>query len=75
MSNRFTQWKYRYALAQLLPTFGFNHDLGVMKSLMGELTDSTNRAKAYAFVSLVCGFGVAVGFVGKLFYLIIQFFD
>ena len=75
MSNRFAQWKYRCALAQPLPMFGFNHDLGVMKSLMGELTDSTNRAEAYAFVSLVHGLGVAIGFVGKLFYLIIQFFD
>jgi len=38
-----------------------NGNIGVMKSLMGELTDSTNRAEGYAWLPVVWGFGVTIG--------------
>ena len=74
MSNRAAQWKYRCALHNLLRTFGSNDDLGVMKSIMGELTDSTNRAQGYALLPAVSCFGVTIGFVAKHFCVIFSFF-
>src|SRR5437879_4066978 len=34
-----------------------------MKSVMGELTDSTNRAEAFTFVPVVWGLGTTIGYV------------
>ena len=34
-----------------------------MKSVMGELTDSTNRAEGFALIPVVWGFGATVGYV------------
>ena len=68
MSSRAAQWKYRCALHNLhLRTFGSNGSdyLGVMKSIMGELTDSTNRAQGYALLPAVWCFGAIAGFVVK----------
>ena len=71
MSNRTAQWKCRCALYNLsLRTFGSNDYLGVMKSIMGELTDSTNRAQGYALLPVVYCFGATIGFVAKQFYVI-----
>jgi len=36
--------------------------IGVMKSVMGELTDSTNRAEGFALVPVVWGFGATIGY-------------
>jgi hypothetical protein len=70
MSNRAAQWKYRCALHNLcLRTFGSNDYLGVIKSVMGELTDSTNRAQGYALLPAVWCFGAVIGFVVKQFYV------
>jgi len=67
MSNRVAQWKYRCALRNLsVRTFDLNDCLGVMKSVMGELTDSTNRAQGYALMPAVWGFGATIGFVARL---------
>ena len=64
MSSRAAQWKYRCALHNLpLRTLGSNDYLGVMKSMMGELTDSTNRAQGYALLPAVSCFGATIGFV------------
>jgi hypothetical protein len=74
MSNRAAQWKYRCALHNLrLRTFGSKNYLGVMKSVMGELTDSTNRAQGYALLPAVWCFGGTIGFVAKQFYVITYF--
>lgn len=35
--------------------------LGVMKSAMGELTDPTNRAEAFALMPVVWAFGASTG--------------
>ena len=40
-----------------------NGNMGVAKSMMGELTDSTNRAQASGFFSLVWAVGVTIGWV------------
>ena len=76
MPNRFTQWEYRCALRTDFPlrTFGFNDHLGVMKSVMGELTDSTNRAQGYSLMSIVWSFGGTVGFVTNFFNVLMQLF-
>jgi hypothetical protein len=34
---------------------------GVMKSVMGELTDSTNRAEAFALLPITWGIGATMG--------------
>jgi MFS family permease len=36
---------------------------GVMKSVMGELTDSTNRAEGFSLMPVVWGFGATIGYV------------
>jgi len=38
-----------------------NGNLGVVKSMMGELTDSTNRARAFGFFPLVWAIGGTIG--------------
>ncbi|KAF9478324.1 MFS general substrate transporter [Pholiota conissans] len=38
-----------------------NGNIGVMKSIMGELTDSTNRAEGFSLLPVVWGFGATVG--------------
>ncbi|KAF9532627.1 major facilitator superfamily transporter [Crepidotus variabilis] len=38
-----------------------NGNIGVMKSAMGELTDSTNRADAFAMMPVVWSFGATIG--------------
>ena len=76
MSSRAAQWKYRCALHNFsFRIFGSNDYLGVMKSMMGELTDSTNRAQGYSLLPAVSCFGATIGFVTKQFYVIIGFFD
>lgn len=35
---------------------------GVMKTVMGELTDSTNRAQAFPFMSIVWAIGVSIAY-------------
>ena len=35
---------------------------GVMKSVMGEITDSTNRAQGFSLMPLVWGFGGTMGY-------------
>jgi len=40
--------------------------IGVMKSVMGELTDSTNRAEGFALMPVVWGFGATVGYVNLI---------
>jgi hypothetical protein len=39
--------------------------LGVIKSIMGELTDPSNRAEGFALMPVVWGFGATMGFVFK----------
>ena len=74
MSNRAAQWKYRCALHNLtLRTVGFNDCLGVMKSIMGELTDSTNRAQGFSLLPAVWCFGATIGSVAKQFYVLVFF--
>ena len=74
MSNRAAQWQYRCALHNPpLRTFGFNNCLGVMKSFLGELTDSTNRAQGFSLLPAAWCFGATIGFVAKQFYVIIIF--
>ena len=51
-----------------------NDCLGVMKSIMGELTDPTNRAQGYALLPAVKCIGSTIGFVAKQFYVISCFF-
>jgi len=41
---------------------------GVMKSAMGELTDTTNRADAFALMPVVWAFGATMGYVPKFRY-------
>ena len=66
MSNRTSQWKYRCALLLIpLRTFGSNEYLGVIKSIMGELTDSTNRAQGFALLPAVWCLGTTIGSVAK----------
>ena len=65
MSNRSAQWKYRCALHLSLRTFGSNDYLGVIKSIIGELTDSTNRTQGYALLPAVWCFGATIGFVSN----------
>jgi hypothetical protein len=36
---------------------------GVMKSVMGELTDTTNRAQGFSLMPVVWGFGATMGYV------------
>jgi MFS family permease len=38
-----------------------NGNIGVMKSVMGELTDSTNRAEGFSFMPVVWGLGATLG--------------
>ncbi|KAF8969098.1 major facilitator superfamily domain-containing protein [Flammula alnicola] len=38
-----------------------NGNIGVMKSVMGELTDSTNRAEGFSLMPVVWGFGATMG--------------
>ena len=40
-----------------------NGNIGVAKSMMGELTDSTNRAQASGLLPLVWAVGVTIGYV------------
>jgi len=40
-----------------------NGNIGVMKSAMGELTDSTNRAEAFALMPVVWAAGASIGYV------------
>ena len=42
---------------------------------MGELTDSTNRAQAFILIPAGFGFATTIGFVARLFYVMMQFFD
>lgn len=43
--------------------------LGVMKSVMGELTDSTNRAEGFSLLPVVWGFGATMGYVSNVLFL------
>ncbi|PPQ76530.1 hypothetical protein CVT26_013365 [Gymnopilus dilepis] len=38
-----------------------NGNIGVMKSVMGELTDSSNRAEGFSLMPVVWGFGATIG--------------
>jgi len=38
-----------------------NGNIGVMKSVMGEITDSTNRAEGFSLMPVVWGFGATMG--------------
>jgi hypothetical protein len=68
MSSRTSQWKYRCALHNHpFRPFDSNDYLGVIQSIMGELTDSTNRAQGCALLPAVWCFGAIVGFVVKQF--------
>ena len=40
-----------------------NGNMGVTKSMMGELTDSTNRAQASGLIPLVWAVGATIGWV------------
>jgi len=40
--------------------------VGVMKSVMGELTDTTNRAEGFALMPVVWGFGATIGYVNSI---------
>ena len=40
-----------------------NGNTGVMKSMVGELTDSTNSAQAFALLPLTWAIGVTFGYV------------
>ncbi|KIK86885.1 hypothetical protein PAXRUDRAFT_14463 [Paxillus rubicundulus Ve08.2h10] len=42
-------------------TGAMNGSAGVMKSMLGELTDSTNRAKGFAWFPLACSLGTILG--------------
>ncbi|KAF9230341.1 MFS general substrate transporter [Melanogaster broomeanus] len=42
-------------------TGALNGNVGVMKSMMGELTDETNRAQGFAFQPMIRSAGVALG--------------
>ena len=46
-----------------------------MRSALGELTDSTNRAQGFALIPAAWGFGATIGFVARLFYVMMQVFD
>ena len=39
----------------------FNGNIGVMKSVMGEITDSTNAAQAFSFLPIAWSIGSTVG--------------
>lgn len=39
----------------------FNGNIGVMKSVMGEITDSTNAAQAFLFLPIAWSIGSALG--------------
>ncbi|KAJ3515312.1 hypothetical protein NLJ89_g1840 [Agrocybe chaxingu] len=46
----------------------FNGNIGVMKSVMGEITDSTNAAQAFSFLPIAWSIGSTVGpFIGGAF--------
>ncbi|KAL1716993.1 major facilitator superfamily domain-containing protein [Schizophyllum commune] len=38
-----------------------NGNIGVMKSIMGDLTDASNRAEVYAYIPVVWGLGATLG--------------
>ncbi|KAF8840252.1 MFS general substrate transporter [Paxillus ammoniavirescens] len=42
-------------------TGALNGSAGVMKSMLGELTDSTNRARGFAWFPLACSLGTVLG--------------
>jgi len=46
-----------------LYTLVIDYLLGVMKSVMGELTDTTNRAEGFSLMPVVWGFGATMGWV------------
>lgn len=60
LSRNFTALIISRCLTGLL-----NGNIGVMKSVMGELTDSTNRAEGFALMPVVWGLGATLGpFIG-----------
>ncbi|PPQ63561.1 hypothetical protein CVT24_004858 [Panaeolus cyanescens] len=56
LSRTFTTLVISRCLTGLL-----NGNIGVMKSVMGELTDSTNRAEGFSLMPVVWGFGSTIG--------------
>lgn len=38
-----------------------NGNIGVYKTYLGEITDSTNQAHAFAFIGLTFGLGIMIG--------------
>jgi hypothetical protein len=40
-----------------------NGNIGVIKSMIGELTDSTNVAKAFSFIAIVWSLGLTIAYV------------
>ncbi|KAL9645461.1 hypothetical protein ABK040_002657 [Willaertia magna] len=63
----FSKFFWWAIVARLL--FGLlNGNLGVLKSYLGEITDSTNQARAFSFVSLTYALGSIIGpMIGGLF--------
>ena len=62
---RAVEWKYWYMPSPFTCVHVFrrstiNH-VGVIKSAMGELTDTTNRAEAYALMTVVWALGGTLG--------------
>jgi hypothetical protein len=43
-----------------------NGNVGVIKTMMGEITDSTNIARAFSFMSIIWCLGGTIGFVPTL---------
>ena len=65
--NWASEWKYRCVDVGWICVCAVCTDtksgVGVMKSVMGELTDSTNRAEAFSLMPVVWAFGVTFGYV------------
>ena len=62
---RVVEWKYWYVpspvtCVRIFRGSTINH-VGVIKSTMGELTDTTNRAEAYALMTVVWALGGTLG--------------
>ncbi|KAL9650590.1 hypothetical protein ABK040_004806 [Willaertia magna] len=52
---------YWYAIVVRFLFGLFNGNLGVMKSYLGEITDSTNQAKAFSFIGVTFGISSVLG--------------
>jgi hypothetical protein len=50
----------KYILSSVIPVP--HYKIGVTKSVIGELTDSTNRAQAFALMPMVWASGTTIGY-------------